>query len=170
MYQSDLVVTELRKAPEQRLTKEGLQRATALGADDLRTGIQQAVDAGLVRETDEGYEYVEDGVIAVAQTQADPDPDPEPAAGPDPEPEELDETREAAAGKDPAYRATYVIDVEYKTDEPGAGDEAGLADAAAILEQLQGAVLEKYPDLTVRGRVQRVVVFDGVREIFAADG
>lgn len=183
-YQSDLVVTELRKAPGMELTKEALQKETALGTDDLREGVQEALESGLIAATEEGYRFVEDGdltavpvppaaqpVVAVGETPGagEPGEDEEPDA----EPEEVEEAHAPPTGAndvDPAYRATYEVVVDYRLDEAGADDQEALSDAAGILSRVQEGVLEKWPDLAIRGSVKRVVVFDGAREIFRADG
>lgn len=191
-YQSDLVVTELRKAPGMELEKEALQKATALGTDDLRQGVAEALETGMIAETEQGYRFVEDGemtavpipedaqpAIAVGETPGAPVPgEEEPGEGgvvatPDaelPERPDAEAARTVATDVDPAYRATFEVIIDFRLDEPGSGDQAAANDCAEILSQVQAAVKERWPDLSVQGRVLKLVAYDQVREIFSADG
>lgn len=144
---AELVLEHL--SPDEATSKEDLQAATGLGAEDLRKTLAELEEDGVIRADDDGWQME---IRTPAEEPAEEEPEPEQRRKPG----------------DVRYAASLVLEVSYYPEprEGEAEDAAALREALQMLETAREAIHETFGGLPVAAEVARLDAFSEVRQVY----
>lgn len=177
---TDMVVTQLRRAYPDTVTKADLEEGTGIGPGELRAAIVTLEEEGVIMagavDGDDGWRYlkVSERALGNPPESADVSPPegpglPDPVAGPE-EAGNGPQEQPVATGDvgDTRYTATIVLEVSFHPElmEGEDTDAGALREAQEFPAVAADAIVESWPGLPVAASLAKIEAFDSPRRVF----
>jgi hypothetical protein len=160
---ADVIYPLIRRVAPGELTKSELVEQCGLDNDEIRAGVQRLLDGGRIHATEDGWAVA--GAGASEAGGAPPPEDDDEGPAPNEPGDAPDPGSPGVAVPEEGYKAIYEVTVAFGGKE----DEAAIAIAAEMEEEIADLLHSRYPHAVVGAEVKGLVAYRP-RVIFGGNG